>query len=73
MTAPKTPTKFASGTTLTQEHTLGQVRTTLRKYGAADKFVTGDEPGRAIIGFEKSDGAGARKYRFDLPMPGLKS
>lgn len=72
MTTPKTPARFASGTTLTQEHTIGQIRTTLRKYGAADGFVAGDEPGRAIIGFKKSDGQGARVYRFDLPMPDLE-
>ena len=72
MTAPKRPTKFASGTTLTQEHTVGQIRTTLRKYGAAQGFVTGDEPGRAIIGFLKSSEEGERRYRFDLPMPQIE-
>ncbi len=72
MTTRKPPQKFASGTTLTQEHTIGQIRTTLRRYGAVEGFVTGDEPGRAIIGIKKSSEQGGRLYRFDLPMPQIE-
>ena len=68
MTTPKTSRPFAKDTTVTQEQTIGQIRTTLRKYGAAEGFVAGDEPGRAIIGFKQLD----RLYRFDLPMPQIE-
>ncbi len=68
MPAPKTPRPFAKDTMVTQEQTLGQIRTTLRKYGGAEGFMAGDEPGRAVIGFKQ----GGRLYRFDLPMPEIE-
>ncbi len=73
MTQPKsnsanTPRKFAQDTTVTQERTLAEIRTLLRKYHA-DGFIAGDEPGRAVIGCRHA----GRVYRFDLPMPDVEA
>ena len=68
MTTPKQAPKFASRTQVTQEQTISQLRALLRKYGAAERFAHGDEPGRSIIGFKRA----GREYRFELPMPTIE-
>jgi len=67
LTTPKAPRKYAENTKVDQESTLRQIRDQLRKR-KADGFMSGDERGRAVIGFRHS----GRVYRFDLPMPDLE-
>lgn len=67
MANPKPPRKYAENTQVDQESTMRQIRDQLRKR-KADGFMSGDEPGRAVIGFRHS----GRVYRFDLPMPDLE-
>lgn len=56
--------RYASNTTVGVDRSLGEIRTTLRRFGATG-FGYVEHDGAAVIAFEK-DG---RHYRFVLPLP----
>lgn len=56
--------KYASNTTVGVDRSLGEIRATLRRFGATG-FGYVEQEGTAVIAFEK-DG---RHYRFVLPLP----
>lgn len=56
--------KYASGTEVSTDRSLAEIRTTLRRYGASS-FAFGEEAGWAMIGFAANN----RKVRFALQLP----
>lgn len=55
---------YAAKTDVSVEKTEAEIRSMIRRYGAAS-FMSFDEPGRAIIAFKMND----RNIRFNLPLP----
>jgi hypothetical protein len=71
MTTTK-PRPYAEKTKVSQDDTVKQIKEALRRR-KVEGFYTGDEPGRAVIGFSHNDqGGNKRVYRFDLPMPEIE-
>lgn len=55
---------YAAETTVDPSKTRGEIEATLKRYGA-DKFVSGWDEGRAVVGFRCKD----RLVRFELHLP----
>lgn len=56
--------RYASGTEVSADRSLAEIRNTLRRYGAR-QFAFAEEDGLAVIGFTAHD----RQVRFVLRMP----
>ena len=58
---------YAENTSVSVEKTEAEIKGLLRKHGAAG-FMTGEEPGRAMIAFQMAE----RRVIFRLPLPDQK-
>lgn len=57
--------KYAATTKVTVAQSQAEIQRVLRRYGAADSFVSGWANGQVTVLFE----AQGRRVRFDVPMP----